>query len=89
MFAGYQCRRQRSSHEAALGSGRAGVHVASPVQVIVDFRRASEHAGIKEDRERGGFQIGLGQFTTSQRLPQHLQQQRRDHRIDVHAIHVA
>ena len=82
-------RSPRSDHEAALFLRRARVHVAAAVQVIVDLRGAAEHAGVEEDRERRRLQILLGRARRRGILPQHLQQQRRDHRIDVDAIDVA
>ena len=57
--------------------------------MVVDLGRAAEHAGIQEDREGRGFQFAFPDRAGLQRLPEHLEQQRRDHRVDVHAVGVA
>ncbi len=56
------------------------------MEVIVDFRGTAEHARVQKDRERCGFEIRLADVTASKRLPQHLQKQRGDHRIDIDAV---
>ena len=75
--------------QLALGRRGSRVHVPAAVEVVVDLGSASEHAGIKEDRERARLESLLGQFTVAVGLPQHLEEQSRDHCIDIDAVDIA
>ncbi len=39
---------------------RARVHVPAPIEVVVDFRRRTDHPPEQEDGEGGGFQAAVG-----------------------------
>src|SRR4029450_12036362 len=58
-------------------------------KVIVNLRRGSDHATVKEHVEGRRLQILLGQSTRTIVLPENGEQQRRDNGIDVDAEHVA
>src|SRR4051812_36014750 len=74
-----------SRHEAALRGLGAGVHVAAAVQMVVRLRRATEHPRVEEDGEGCRLQRLLREGAGAIGPPQHLQEQRRDHRVDVDA----
>ena len=81
-----------SGHELALRRGGARIHVAAPVEVIVDLGRAAQHPGIQEDRRRRRFfELALddtpptfrsASTASSAAVPA-------ARRVDVHAIDVA
>src|SRR6516164_4156928 len=79
-----QCsnKTRRLGNELAKRSRRPCIHVATPVEVVVDLGGAAEHARVEEDREGCGFQVGLADLCGLQWLPQHLEQKRGDHRVD-------
>src|SRR5437667_6249964 len=60
-------------HEPTLRRRRAGVHVATAIDVIVDLCRAAQHARVEKDGERRGLQRLLGEGPIAIRLPEHRQ----------------
>jgi hypothetical protein len=56
-------------HERALLLRRAGIHISSSVEVIVDLRGGANHAAIEEDIERRGLQVLFRQCTRAEILP--------------------
>jgi iron(III) transport system substrate-binding protein len=82
---GWPRARLRSQHVAA-GRGRgAGVHVAPPVQVVVDLGRRADHPAVEEDGEGRGLEVALAQPPGPVVGPEQVEHQRRDHRVDVDA----
>ena len=63
-MAGWSARLvlNRSGYELARRCGRARVHVAPAIQVIIDLCGAAQHARIKEDREGGRFELAFANF---------------------------
>src|ERR1700746_2985723 len=56
-------------HERTLLLWRAGIHVSSSVEVIVDLRGGAHHAAVEEDIERRGLQVLFRQCTGAEILP--------------------
>ena len=73
-------------YEPALRGWSTRVHVASPVQVVIGLGGAPDHAGVEEQRERRSLQRRWRTGAAPVWLPQDLQQQCRDHRVDVDAV---
>src|ERR1043166_6833876 len=84
-----QQRRAASGDELALGCCGARVHVLAAVQVGVYLGGAAEHAPEKKKGKSGSSQRPLRSRAAAVRLPQNLEQQGRNNRVDVDAVHVA
>ena len=78
-----------SNHKSTLLLGRARIHVAAAVEVVVDLGRRADHAPVQEDIEGGGLQVLFSQRAGAVVLPEHREQKRRDDGIDIDAEHVA
>jgi NAD(P)-dependent dehydrogenase (short-subunit alcohol dehydrogenase family) len=57
-----ECRREKSArvtsnHECASLLRRPGVHIATAVEVIIDFGGGADHAAVKEDVEGRGLEV--------------------------------
>src|SRR6266576_1133487 len=71
--------------EPTLGSRRSGIHVATAVEVIVNFSSAADHPAIQEDRECRCLEVTLSERAALVVLPQQSQQECRYHGVDVDA----
>jgi hypothetical protein len=54
--------------------------------VVVDLGRGADHSDVDEDRERGGFQVALGQCAGLEVFPQHGQHPCSDDGVDVDRV---
>ncbi len=79
----------RSRQKMTIRGRRARVHVAATINVVVDLGRTPQHAGIEKDGKGRCFQCTALVQAALVRSPQHLEQQRGNHGIDVHAIDIA
>jgi NAD(P)-dependent dehydrogenase (short-subunit alcohol dehydrogenase family) len=57
-----ECHREKSAqitsnHECASLLRRPGVHIATAVEVIIDFGGGADHAAVKEDDEGRGLEV--------------------------------
>src|ERR1019366_8237862 len=74
-----------SGDELATRGGSSGVHVAAPVEMVVDLCRRAHHAAEEEDRERRRLQLLLGDSSGLVVRPQQRQEHGRDHPVDIDA----